>query len=239
MPKIKFTPASSDCELLIPHPKPSKIYIPDWYKNIKPVDKNFPKFDEKGVQINTNLKMCMPFLDTFTTGYIQETWSDIYIKIDEIEKNVYNVSIANPVGPEHISYRKNGTRLPISDEYFPIEFIWLEQWKPIMPKGYSALFTHPLNRVDLPFYSLNGIVDSDIYYHELAGAFPFFLKKEYNGKIIPVGTPMYQIIPIKRESWKSEKLEYDDKKAKTRKQSIRKYIFDGYKNYFWQKKDYS
>ena len=181
----------------------------------------------------------MPVLDAFTSGYIQETWSDIYIKIEEQEPGVYVVNIANPVGPEQVNYRAKPTVLDISSEYFPIEFIWIEQWKPILPKGYSALYTHPLNREDLAFSTLSGIVDSDVYHHEVSGALPFLFKKEFNGTVIPVGTPMYQLLPIKRETWESSTLEFNEDDMRVKNHSIRKYIFDGYRNNFWTKKTYT
>jgi len=238
MKNIQYQPSSKECAIASLPPQPAKKYIPNWFKKVKPVDREKPEFDSEGVQNNTNIKMCMPFLDAFTSGYIQETWTDIYIKVDEDSDGNYKVNIAFPVGPQIASYRMKPTTLEISDEYFPIEFIWLQHWVPIMPDGYSVLFTHPLNRFDLPFISLSGIVDSDVYSHEISGAFPFFLKKEFNGKIIPAGTPMYQIIPIKRESWKSSVNEYDGDLLMKKKHSIRKHIYDGYKNYFWKRKEF-
>ena len=238
MQTLKFEPSSAECQHVARPPVAAKNYIPDWFKNIKSVDRTKPQFNDQGMQINTNIKMCMPFLDTFTTGYIQETWCDIYINVGLDDNGNYTVDTGYPTGPDIISYRKKPTMLSISDEYFPIEFIWLEHWVPIAPNGYSILHTHPLNRLDLPFMSLSGIVDSDVYSHESAGAYPFFLKKEFNGKIIPAGTPMFQMIPVKRESWQSQPLEFNEVESMKKRQSIRKYIYDGYRNHFWQKKDY-
>lgn len=126
------------------------------------------------------------FFDALTSGYIQETWTDLYINVNEDSDGNYKVDIAFPAGPEIASYRIKPTVLEISDEYFPIEFIWIQHWVPIMPNGYSALFTHPLNRFDLPFMSMSGIVDSDVYSHEISGAYPFLLKKNLMVKLFPL-----------------------------------------------------
>jgi len=67
-----------------------------------------------------------------------------------------------------------------------------------LPKGYSFLVTHPLNRFDLPFVTTSAIVDADILFP--AGQFPFFALKGFEG-IIPRGTPIAQLIPFKREKW--------------------------------------
>jgi hypothetical protein len=237
MKKIEFYPSSLEVVQLVPPPNPAKSYVPSWYKKIKPVDKTKPEFRDDGMQVNVNLKQCMPFLDTLTTGYIQETWSDIHINVEE-NNGEYKVSIGYPMGPEQVNYRFTPTLLDITDEYFPIEFIWIDPWVPKVPDGYSVLFSHPLNRFDLPFHTLSGIIDSDKFYHEINGAYPFFLKKEFNGVIIPAGTPMYQMIPLKRDSWESSTNEFDETKMLERKRSVRKYIYDAYRNYFWQKKDY-
>ena len=42
-------------------PEPAKIFIPDWYKNLQ---------SYQGETSAITLKMCMPFLDTLTSGYI-------------------------------------------------------------------------------------------------------------------------------------------------------------------------
>jgi hypothetical protein len=69
-------------------------------------------------------------------------------------------------------------------------------WK--TPRGWSTLVTHPINRFDLPFETIGGIVDSDRY--GSGGNLPFYLKKDWQG-ILEAGTPIAQIIPFKRESW--------------------------------------
>ena len=40
-------------------------------------------------------------------------------------------------------------------------------WTIEAPAGYSLLFTHPVNRPDLPFTTLTGLVDSDLYHDSI------------------------------------------------------------------------
>ena len=85
-----------------------------------------------------------------------------------------------------------------ADDRFVIKFH--NFWTIESPPGYSLLFTHPVNRADLPFTTLTGLVDTDAYrdvnvhfpahWHDLA----------FNG-VLPKGTPVAQCIPVKRESW--------------------------------------
>ena len=60
--------------------------------------------------------------------------------------------------------------------------------------------------MDLPFQTLSAVVDTDK--HNVPTHFPFFMKHGFEGKI-PLGTPIVQIIPFKRQEWKSVADKYD------------------------------
>ena len=84
--------------------------------------------------------------------------------------------------------------------YHAKHFAWWADWAVELPEGYSALYTHPLNRFELPFLTTSGVVDNDKV--SLPGTMPFFVFKGVRG-ILPAGTPYAQIIPFKREHWES------------------------------------
>jgi len=99
------------------------------------------------------------------------------------------------------------------------------------------LFTHPLNRYDLPFYCSSAIVDTDIW--GLPTFIPFFLKRGFSG-IIPKGTPLFQMIPIKRDDWELD-IDISEEKYwenKEREEKRRTHITAHYKKTTWQKKNY-
>jgi hypothetical protein len=73
-------------------------------------------------------------------------------------------------------------------------------WTIEAPEGYAVLFTHPLNRVDLPFTTLTGIVDCDRY-HDNWIHFPARWNDPNFSGVLPKGTPVAQCVPVKRESW--------------------------------------
>jgi hypothetical protein len=109
-----------------------------------------------------------------------------------------------------------------------------------LPEGYSALYTHPLNRFELPFLTTNGIVDNDK--DTIPGTMPFFIQKGVNG-ILPAGTPFAQIIPFKREHWEAEidtSLTLDDMNAKNKANSARFRKPDGgvYLKEVWERRKY-
>ena len=112
---------------------------------------------------------------------------------------------------------------------------WTNHFYLKTPKGYSTLFVHPLNRTDLPFYSLNAVVDTDDF--PLTVQFPFLIKKDFNG-LIPAGTPIMQAIPFKRDDWKmsfpkeNESYEYEHFWNWFEPPMAK------YKRFFWKKKRY-
>lgn len=215
---IRFVPGSDRISKNVDPPLTSKSFIPDWYKKIN------------GKKENVNVKKCVPFLDSFISGYIQSTWADIYVEIKNNNLNVYHD------GNIPLFQKRKEISIPISNEYYPIEFIWQRPWSIDLPDGFSALITHPLNRVDLNFFTLSGIVDSDKYSHSPIGNIPFFIKNNFTG-IIPKGTPMFQIIPIKREDWESK---VDDFKETLWIEKINEKLNSEsfYKNKAWQRKKY-
>jgi hypothetical protein len=233
--KIEFVPYSEGAELNVPMPQPSKKYMPKWYKNMPPYEEEkFIKMKLKGNVMSTNAtaKSCMPFFDTFATGYIQETWCDILISNDG-----HTISYHWADGPQPLEIRpRTKNAVPIPEEFYQIEFEWRTQWEPKTPKGWSSLYMHPLNHFHLPFFSFSGIVDTDRFH--MGGAFPFFIKRGFSG-VIPAGTPMYQIIPFQRKSWNSFAEKFDEGLWRKRHFSTTKYFTNGYKKHFWNKKDYS
>jgi hypothetical protein len=229
--KIEFLPSSKETVELVEEPKSSNLFIPNWYKKIVSSYKKSPQFSLDGKLLNTNLKMCMPFLDALTSGYIQKTWCDIYI-----EKDNDNVNFTYASTPSIINIRKDKVVETYKDEFYLIEFVWYIQYVPKLPKGYSALICHPLNRMDLPFYTLSGIVDYDMYHHVPNGNLPFYIKKDFEG-LIPKGTPMYQIIPFKRDSWISIK-NNNEKILEKNNKLQRSFFWEFYKKNMWQKKKY-
>jgi hypothetical protein len=93
---------------------------------------------------------------------------------------------------------ESGAKIPRPAGHHPNHLAWRGSWGFKTPRGWSVLVTHPLNRFDLPFTTTSGIIDSDNY--STSGNLPFFIKKGFTG-VIPAGTPIAQLIPIKRESW--------------------------------------
>jgi hypothetical protein len=178
-------------------PSPAKNFIPEWYRSTKNI-----KRDSASTALLRNIKDCMPFADALLSGYMWTTPSDLYV--ERIPDSKYP-KLAFSENIDFISDRESDTAglMKVPDGCYETHFVWRHPMHISVPKGYSLLITHPLNRHDLPFISLSGIVDCDS--NPLRpGNYPFFIKKNFDG-LIPKGTPALQIIPIKRENWVSER----------------------------------
>ena len=72
-------------------------------------------------------------------------------------------------------------------------------WTIELEQGYSLFATHPINRDDLPFRLLTGLVDCD-QFTDVGVLFPaIWIDKKFEG-ILPRGTPVAQCFPVSREA---------------------------------------
>jgi hypothetical protein len=192
-----------------------------------------------GLAYDGTAKKCIPFLDSLTSGYTQELPCDVYFDCNTKEDDPL-IKYRWGGGIRPLSTRREETNssnsMPHFDGYYKTEFHWNTFWEPKTPPGYSTLYFHPANRFDLPFMTHNAIIDTDKW--PITGPIPFVLKKGFSG-MIPAGTPIYQMIFIKRENWTSEGLKYDEKYVKNITYSVRKFLQDGYKKQIWSKKEYN
>jgi hypothetical protein len=231
---ITFNPTTEECYAIQTYPKPSKKYIPEWYKKIPiftngakklkyPLDHGMP---------NVTLKKCVPFLDAMSSGYMVTLEEDVYI---EQINGIPNIRWRS--NDEVLSWHTLDQiiNLPIPDTYHAMVAKWVNNWTISVPKNYSVLFSHPLNRIDLPFFTLSGLVNCDLY--PLPVQFPFILKKGFEG-IIESGTPICQLTIIKNEAWKTEVLKYDKISTYKNKKSFFKTFIGSYKTNFWSRHSY-
>ena len=163
---------------------------------------------------------------------MNELSSDLEIKIINENPVISWGTEESMIGTRNVENTKG---LIAPEGYYDPIFIWLSKVSIQLPKGYSALIMHPLNRYDLPFITLGGIVDAD---HTISNTnIPFFLKKGFEG-IIERGTPIAQIIPFKRENWISQKDKDLFINNYTYMKESRLHVTSLYKKKYWHKKNY-
>ena len=210
-------------------PTPAKLKVPDWWKDSERFFDG--KMSLKGTEGNHGVKLCMPFLDAMTIGYTANLWVDVLV-----EQTYLGPKIGWRVGPDPIVQRDTLNKtIPIPAGHYKTHYAWRDIMFTQTPPGYSSLITHPLNRHDLPFMTLSGVVDTDMTMAR--GTLPFFLKEGFEG-IIPAGTPMFQIIPFKREDWKIEEDDSLEEVGLENEFLTKKSLFGWYKKNKWSKKNY-
>jgi hypothetical protein len=226
---ISFVPSYLNKNLTkyLEHPKPANLFLPDWWKKeglyINPDQNSITNSEE------LTFKSCSPFLDSLISGYMIFTHQDISVSIKNSE-----VYLNWNVGPDPAMVRKDTQGLPIPTGHSDVHFAWNFDFGMLLPKGYSALVTHPLNRYDLPFITLSAIVDEGVPW---GGKFTFWIKKDFEG-VIPAGTPIAQILPFKRESWKSELREDLMQYAEDKEHERNRHISGFYKKFIRQGKSF-
>jgi len=209
---------------------PAKNHVPEWYKKISKWKNNEIFEIKKG--FNNTIKQCMPFFDSLTIGYMIVLSYDIYVKNDNgVPLLTCKTTDFVPKVRDEVA---DSNLVPVG--HYPTEFIWQTGVANTIPLGYSLLFTHPLNRHDLPFTTLCGIVDGGLIMYP-RGNIPFYIKEGFEG-IIPQGTPIAQLIPFRQENWSSKITKGLVKKGIQHNEKTNAIINGWYKKTFWTRKRY-
>ncbi len=182
---------------ILPRPIPAVQGLPGWFKSLP--QKAFSATDYKEVM---TIKKCPPFIDAMIYGFLIPLVADLKVENGEFswDRDVPAGSVTNfsqsPID-FHDGAQVAGT--PFFDEdQFIVKFN--NFWTIETPPGYSLLFTHPLNRIDLPFTTIGGLVDTDTFSDNLINFPARWHDMNFNG-VLPKGTPVAQCIPVKREIW--------------------------------------
>jgi len=182
---------------LLPLPVPAAQGLPGWVRSMPPESFNSilsREFD--------TVKRCPPFVDAMTSGFLIPLICDLNVENGEFTWDndlppCGSVSfVRSPIG-FHDAGQVVGSPL-FEDDRFLIKFHNL--WTIEAPEGYSLLFTHPVNRFDLPFTTLTGMVDCDRY-HDAWIHFPAKWHDMNFSGVLPKGTPIAQCFPVKRDNW--------------------------------------
>jgi hypothetical protein len=218
-----------------PRPFPASQAIPQWWKDASPYIKSEDNPDGKKIIVNNyesnaSFKKCTPMLDMLSSGYIIPLWADVQVTAKKdgprlswrVHRQVFDVH--------------DGQDVEIPEGYQKTQFKFLNQWIPKLPSGFSALIMPCPGYPNNPFRPISAIIDYDKTTHPLYP--PMYLKNDFEG-ILEKGTPMFQIIPFKRNNWKSNfSFLQDGQLSINEDRDIKATIVNNYVKNFWEKKTY-
>ena len=220
-------------QIVLP-PLPAKKVIPDWFKNIPPINED-----------DLTVKKCVPFIDAMSVGYTLLSHMDIVLGQEPSgEMRTHFLDDAHeklvrrwPPIETHPQRQIPGSPM---ESYTILKY--MSPWIIETPPGYSTLFLPPINRLEIPIVPLVGLVDTDTYQNNVNIPFIHTMMEPDGQKhLIPAGTPICQLVPIKRDEWQSENTWLEKKqidKQKINREIMQQDRDDWYKNHAHQKKKY-
>lgn len=223
---IKFS-CSAELQGVLPIPKPSIKFAPDYFKDIAPqMDAN---------PLSGTVKRCVPFIDAMSEGFILPLWADMYVVTRGGEISIDfppNFPARETLGSHSYEQIKGH---PLSDKPYgknPLKFI--NPWLIETEAGVSCRFTPPVNHMETRFKVIDGVVDTDTYYNNIN--FPFLWTGGDGEFIIPKGTPLVQVIPFERKEVSMEIGLIDNDRHQKTQGILGTKLKNGYRDEFWHKR---
>src|SRR3984957_12379543 len=184
-------------ESILPRPIPAVPGLPEWFKSLPQ-----KAFNQALGEEHLTVKKCPPFIDAMTYGFLIPLAIDLKVQNGEF---TWNFDLPEGLVSEyshspidfHDPSQAAGTPF-FDDDRFIIKFN--NFWTIEAPQGYSLLFTHPVNRADLPFTTITGLVDCDTFFQSPVNFPARWHDTNFNG-VLPKGTPIAQCLPVRRETW--------------------------------------
>ena len=181
-------------EAYLPRPVAARGLLPDWLKTM-------PATIHSGLHgraIRT-VKQCPPFVDAMTYGFLILLACDVRVEAGSFS---WDWQVPEPSTQGH-------PRAPLSfhvaEQFQGAPFArgvnaalkFNSFWTIELEAGWSLFATHPVNRDDLPFRLITGLVDSDLF-HDGGINFPaVWTSPEFNG-VLAKGTPVAQCFAVPR-----------------------------------------
>jgi hypothetical protein len=181
---------------VLPPPRPARDALPGWLRQMPAT-----AFSSSHSQNVRTLKHCPPFIDAMTYGFVMSLPCDVTVSAGEFRWDwklpplTTEGHTRSPVS-FHVPAQMQGT--PLFDER-RAALKFNSFWTIELEQGWSLMATHPINRFDLPFRTLTGLVDSDKF-HDVGVFFPAIWVDAGFAGTLAAGTPVAQCFPVSREA---------------------------------------
>lgn len=180
----------------LPRPIPARDALPDWLRAMPRTAYS----DLHGTEIR-KVKQCPPFVDAMIHGFIISLPCDVTMANGVLtwDWTLPPLSVeAHPRAP--LSYHVPA-QVVATPFHAPGQLIvkFNSFWTVELEPGWSLFATHPVNRADLPFRLLTGLVDADRF-SDVGILFPALWTDPSFTGTLPRGTPVAQCFPVPREA---------------------------------------
>lgn len=182
---------------VLPRPTPAKAALPSWLKQMPP--RAASAVHQRAIR---TVKQCPPFVDAMSHGFMMPLPCDVRVEGDgqfawEWPRPELTVP-AHPRAPLSFHVPEQIAGSPLADggrAALKFNSFWTIELEP----GWSLMAVHPINRDDLPFRLITGLVDADRF-NEVGINFPAIWAQPSFRGVLPRGTPIAQCFAVPREA---------------------------------------
>ncbi len=180
---------------VLPHPVLASQVLPDWLSSMP--TRAVSTVHDHAIR---TVKQCPPFVDAMSYGFMIRLPCDVRVDHCVFDWD-WNLPVLTTEGSPHspLSFHApaqvSGTPFYNEGKLAVLKFnsFWTIELEP----GWSLFATHPVNRDDLPFRLLTGLVDSDRF-SDAGINFPaIWIKPDFTGVLLK-GTPIAQCFAVPR-----------------------------------------
>ena len=181
---------------LLPRPVPAQAGLPDWLRQMAP---RVPSaLHQRSIR---SVKQCPPFVDAMAHGFLILLPCEVRVQDGVFSWDWPLPALALQHQPRaplsfHVAEQVAGSPLAQgSHAVLKFNSFWTIELDP----GWSLMVVHPVNRDDLPFRLITGLVDAD-HFNEVGINFPARWTEPGFSGVLPRGTPVAQCYPVPREA---------------------------------------
>lgn len=236
---IEFRPLDDHAKMF--PPKPAKMNLPEWYKNL---DSYIEGMDLTAFSMAQNqfpssvftVKRCLPVQDYIMSGYTIFTNTEILMSTLKPEEDFQDFLWSIPRPDNTIFGTHPHRQCPISFSGKRHNYIKIySNWSIKTPPGYSCLLSQPFYNNEDRITFLPAIVDTDTYNDSVG--FIGYINPKYEHIKLEAGTPIMNVFPFKREEWKMHVLnELHDPNCSKFTRLRSQFFTDVYRKFFRSKK---
>jgi len=194
---------------LLPAPVPASQALPDWLRSMPA--KAYSDTHERSIR---TVKQCPPFVDAMAYGFIIRLPCDV-----RVERGVFAWDWdLPPLTVDGQPHSPLSFHAPAQVEGTPLHapaaalIKFNSFWTIELEAGWSLYATHPVNRNDLPFRLLTGLVDADRF-NDAGINFPAaWTDRDFCG-VLEKGTPIAQCFAVPRAPIALKVEAFSDEKA--------------------------